>query len=184
MRKLALALGTVLFAVGAAAQTPAPGFSRAPACLTSAEARGLVQFVMPALVEGLARKCRGRLTEDAFLRTGGASALAQRLRRDGEASWPVAKRAIEKITGDPVPTPFGERFSMRVAEGTAASRVLEQFDAEDCRETSTLVGALSPLPAANVADAMSAILALGARKDPDAPLRICAAPASASVGQR
>jgi len=173
VKRFVLGLATGLFAFSAAAQTPGPGFSSAKPCLTPAEARGLVQFIMPALVDGLARQCRGQLASNAFLRTDGALALSARLRRDGEASWPVAKRAIEKITGDQVPTPFGERFSMRVAEGTAAGRVLEQFDRGDCWETSTLVGALSPLPSANVADAMSAILALGARKDPDAPFRIC-----------
>lgn len=184
MRRVLALAGVAMLTMGAQtperSPSPAPGFSQPRAsqpqrpCLTPEEARGLVQFILPAVVDGLARQCRGALPSSAYLRSQATGDLSDRLRRDGEPSWPVARRAMEKLQGRELPTPLGEGFTKRVAEGTAAEIVLREFDRADCRETSALVGGLAPLPSANMADVFASILAIGARKEPDAPLRICA----------
>lgn len=174
-----------LATTGAAAQAPAPkpGFSSGPAsrpCLSPIEAKELATFVLPGLVEGLASRCRGSLGRDAFLRTSANAALAQRLRRDGAPSWPVAKSAIEKLNGNRLPGLFGESFIKTVAEGAAADIVLRPFDRSDCGATNELVAGLAPLPSSNFSSVIAALIALGADSaDENAPLRICTAPIAA-----
>ena len=175
----------LLAASAASAQTPAPqpGFdaprgsaSQRP-CLTPDEARGLATFVLPGLVDGLARRCRGRLAGDAFLRTSDASALSRRLRVDGAGSWPVARDAIEKLNGSRLPSFLGDRFLRATAEGAAADIVLEEFDRSDCGAMDGLVAGLAPLPSSNFSGVIASLIALGGdRAGAGAPLRICAAP--------
>lgn len=189
MRRLLIL--TALVASAGAAQTPAPqpGFATpatkaagadARPCLTPTEARNLATFVLPGLVEGLAGRCRRSLGPDAFLRRDEASALVQRLRRDAAPSWPVARQAIEKLTGgDRLPGLFGERFIMGVAESTAADLTLKQFDKADCGSVDDLVAGLAPLPSSNFSSVISALIALsGGSSGDDAPLRICTAPST------
>lgn len=172
---------TLLAATCASAQTPAPqpGFSPPPRqrpCLTPAEAKGLATFVLPGLVDDLAQRCRGTLARDAFLRQPASGALSQRLRRDGASSWPVAKGAIEKLSGDRLPTFLGDKLIMGFAEATAADLTLRDFDKADCGAVNDLVEGLAPLPSANFSSAIAAIISLGANSaDESAPLRICTA---------
>lgn len=179
-RILALSL---LLATAGAAQTPSPrpGFSPpAPPrpCLTPVEAKELATFILPGLVDGLASRCRGSLGRDAFLRQPANDALAERLRRDGAPSWPVARSAIEKLSGNRLPGVLGERFLRTAAESTAADLVLRDFDKADCGAANDLVSGLAPLPSANFSQAIAALIALGAdAADDNAPLRLCPVPA-------
>lgn len=179
-RVLALSL---LLATAGEAQTPSPrpGFSpSAPArpCLTPVEAKELATFILPGLIDGLAARCRGSLGRDSYLRQPANEALAERLRRDGAPSWPVARSAIEKLSGNRLPGVLGERFLKAAAEATAADLVLRDFDRSDCGAANDLVSGLAPLPSANFSQAIAALIALGADKaDENAPLRICPAPA-------
>lgn len=178
----------LLAATTAAAQVPPPssaqpGFtpSRPAAqqrpCLTPTEARGLATFILPGLIDGLAQRCRGSLAREAFLRQSAADTLAKRLRRDAAPSWPVARSAIEKLNGERLPTLFGDRFIMGLAEPTAADLVLRDFDKADCTAADDLVAGLAPLPSANFSGVIAALIALGAdAADDKAPVRICPAP--------
>ena len=191
--KQAIAL-VLVAATSAAAQVPAPsapatqtvepqpGFSRPAAarqrpCLTSVEAKGLATFILPGLVEGLAQRCRGTLGRDAYLRTAATQTLSERLRRDADPSWPVAKAAIEKLNGgDRLPGFFGEQFIKTMAESTAADLTLREFDKSDCSAANDLVAGLAPLPSSNFSSVIAAIIALGAdAADAKSPLRICPA---------
>lgn len=176
-------------AVTATAKAPAPqpGFTPAPKaaparpCVSREEARALTAFVLPAVVDGLGAKCRGTLARTAYLRSEKAETLSDRLRRDGGASWPVAKRAIEKLTGSRLPTPLGERVTMSFAEGAAADMILRQFEPADCADADRIVSGLAPLPSANFSDVFATILILAAREDPKNQLKICPLPAPAAT---
>ena len=160
--------------------TPTPGFevrrdaARQLPCLKPDEARGLATFVLPGLLDGLAQRCRGSLSRDAYLRQPAATLLSDRLRTDAAPSWPLARAGIEKLNGSRLPTLFGERFVRSAAEGIAADLVLKDFDRTDCGAVDGLVSNLAPLPSANMSNAVAALIALGAgRVGDDAPLRIC-----------
>jgi len=178
---------TLLLAMTAAAQTlppapsPQPGFEtrrgqpRQRPCLTPPEAKALATFVLPGLVDGLAKRCERTLPREAFLRQSDTRALAERLRRDAAPSWPAARLAIEKLNGARLPSFLGDRFLMNAAEGTAADLVLQDFDHKDCGALNDLVTGLAPLPSANFSSVIAALIALGGdgAAGADAPLRIC-----------
>lgn len=189
-RMIALAL---LTGTSAAAQAPPPrpGFSTpaprtaARPCLTPAEAKGLATFILPGLVDGLASRCRASLPRAAFLRQLPATTLAQRLRRDGEASWPVAKAAIEKLNGERLPGLFGQRFLMGMAEGMAADLVLRDLDKTDCGPANDLVEFLAPLPSPSFSSVIASLIALGGDSEDDkSPVRICPAPQVPAASSR
>lgn len=162
----------LLTAATTAAQTPQPGFARERPCLTAAEAKALATFVLPGLVDGLAERCRGSLPREAYLRGAPASALSDRLRREAAPHWPLARASIEKLNGEKLPTLFGDRLVRIMAEGIAADLTLKEFERADCAAASELVGGLAPLPSANFAAVVSALIALGA-DEKDGPIRIC-----------
>lgn len=175
-----LAIVGVMSATVATTQTsPTPGFYRSHVtaqrpCLSPEQARGLSTFVLPGLIEGLAERCRGSLGRDAFLRQPATAILSQRLRADAMPSWPVAKSAIETLNGSRLPGIFGDRFIRNVAEGTATDLVLKDFDRADCGAMDGLVSGLAPLPSANFASVITALVALGGgREGEEAPVRIC-----------
>lgn len=183
---------TLLLATTAAAQTlpPAPsppGFEarrsqpRQRPCLTPLEAKALATFVLPGLVDGLAKRCERALPREAFLRQPDTRVLAERLRRDAAPSWPAARLAIEKLNGSRLPSFLGDRFLMNAAESTAADLVLQDFDRKDCGALDDLVTGLAPLPSANFSSVIAALIALGGdgAAGADAPLRICPATAPA-----
>lgn len=182
----ALIVLVFLTAATASAQTPSPQPGFEPArpqvgqrpCLTPSEAKALATFVLPGLVDGLARRCRGTLASSAYLRQPAAEVLARRLRRDAAPSWPAARAAIEKLNGSRLPTLFGDRFIMGIAESTASDLVLQRFDRADCGSIDDLVSGLAPLPSPNFSNVIAALIALGGDQaaGADAPLRICPAP--------
>lgn len=160
------------------AQTSPMSGPRRP-CLAPEEARSLATFVLPGIIDGLAKRCRGSLSRDAYLRKPDVDLLSARLRGDASASWPSAKLAMEKLGGSRLPTLFGDGFIRDMAEATAADLVLKDFDKADCGAVDGLVAGLAPLPSANFSNVMAALIALGGgREGEDAPLRICPAAAT------
>lgn len=162
---LALATTTAQTSSGSGPQRP---------CLTAEEARSLATFVLPGIIDGLAKRCRGSLDRNAYLRQPDADLLSARLRRDAASSWPSAKLAMEKLGGTRLPTLFGDGFIRNMAEATAADLVLKDFERADCGAIDGLIAGLAPLPSANFSNVMAALIALGGgRESADAPLRIC-----------
>jgi hypothetical protein len=153
-----------------------PGFTPPPPakpCLTRAEAATLSVFFLPSLIEGAASRCRSVLPADAFLRSG-SKALADRLRRERGDDWPRVKPLIERISGEELPTLFGEETTMKMAEGGAVTAILAAFDKKDCETMDMAFDAIAPLPAENFGKVMVMLFEFGAKKEEaNVPFRIC-----------
>ena len=127
---------------------------------------------MPALIEGMARKCAPVLPRGAFL-TGPHRTLSERLRGTNDARWPRAKAAIEKVQGQKLPSLFGEEFTRKAAEATVTGMALKEVETKDCGMASELLGTVAPLPADNFGRLFPLLLEIGAKDEERAPFRIC-----------
>ena len=90
--------GMKLLAALVAVAMPGAAMAQAQACLQPKEAEDLVVFVLPSLMDGMARKCGPLLPRSAALTVSGAS-LAERYRPDADIAWPSAKTAFVKLSG-------------------------------------------------------------------------------------
>ncbi|MDB5683770.1 MAG: hypothetical protein JWM75_1468 [Sphingomonas bacterium] len=177
-----LACALMLPAAASAAQPAEPGFS-APSrvdgaragdrpCLSEREMQAVVTWLVPDAIDGLARKCRGRLTGRAFLPASGA-ALANRYREDAGAAADEGRRALRRIAGDTPLSLFGDDFtSALIVEGA-----LDRIDPEDCGTADRMVALLSPLPLSSLGEITALLVASGLRNNrgKPAPVQLCKA---------
>jgi len=165
--------------VAAALIAQQPGFSSPAAkpCLTRAEAAAMGGYFMPAIIDGVARKCTPVLSKTAFL-AGQHRPLSARLRQSQAGQWPRAKAAIEKVSGKKLPSIFGEEFTQKMAESIVTEMVVKEVATADCGKVSELVGSVAPLPAENFGRLFSALMELDDSDDARKPFRMCPAGAA------
>lgn len=147
--------------------------SAAEPCLQPREAEDLVVFVLPALMEAMARKCSPLLPANATLSRSG-TALSMRYRPESSAAWPSAKLAFDKISGGDTLSFLSEDVNRAVIEQASSAAIVAEFKAKDCTMVDRFVGALSPLPARNVAQLVSLFMEIGGKEE-KSPMNICPA---------
>jgi hypothetical protein len=144
-------------------------------CLTAPEARALFTFIIPEAVEGVAAKCKAALPATAFLPSSSAATVAK-FREAAKGGWPAARAAFLKIGG-----PAKEADLMaKMSDATLQPFVSEAFAGvvandvkpADCRKIDRFVAALAPIPPSNVADLITALIALVGEKKGD-DLKLC-----------
>lgn len=147
--------------------------SAAEPCLQPREAEDLVVFVLPSLMEAMARKCSSLLPANATLSRSG-TVLSLRYRPESNAAWPSAKLAFDKISGGDALAFFNDDVNRAVIEQATSAAIVEEFKAKDCNMIDRFVGALSPLPARNVAQLVSLFMEVGGKEE-KLPMNICPA---------
>lgn len=178
----ALTLGMVALSLPAAAiaQTAAP-----KPCVTVAEAKGLVSFALPDLIQTVSKSCAPSLGGNAYL-TRNSADIISRYRAVGEANWPIAKAAIIKIAGED-----GKMMSALPDEATKAligagisSELSKAVKPGSCQMISETMEQLAPLPAANVGNLVGIILGAVAnskKNGTNSKLNICPTTALATT---
>lgn len=164
--RLAKAALAGLFAMGSAASAAQP-------CLQPLEAEDLVVFVLPALTEAMARKCGPMLPAGATLSRSG-TALAARYRTDSNAAWPNARVAFGKISGGETLSFLSDEVNRKIIEEASSAAIVADFKSKDCATVDRFMGALSPLPARNVAQLVALFMEIG-QKEGRSPMSICPA---------
>ena len=147
--------------------------SAAEPCLQSREAEDLVVFMLPSLMDAAARKCGPLLPANATLSRSGA-ALSMRYRPESNAAWPSAKLAFNKISGGDTLSFLSDDVNRAVIEQASSAAIVAEFKATDCNMVDRFVGALSPLPARNVAQLVSLFMEIGDKAE-QSPMNICPA---------
>ena len=150
---------------------PQTAAAQADACLTRQEVKTLVAFATPSMLDATAKKCAAALPADAFLRTG-VAAMVERLRIEGRAETGAIIPVIEKLAGEKMPAGLSEETTQGLVRDVVGAEVAKDIDPKNCGAINELASALSPLPAANIASLMLAILELGG-SDKKSPFRIC-----------
>jgi len=146
-----------------------------PACLEKAQPTAVQMTMAPPFIEGASERCSSFLPAGAFLRTGGA-ALAARL--TWEASIPPGQlmAASTRIAGK-APAKLSDATMALVFHDVVKSELVRQLKASDRAIFDEMAEAIAPLPAANVAQVIGAIIALAPDTGDKTGLRICRADA-------
>lgn len=144
MRKVAAAVSIGLFAsqpaLAAAAEKP---------CITAEEMHAGITYLLPALVEGVQKKCAAALPKDAYLATKGVSlvdsykALARP--ESPELTSLIAKIGMPKDIPASATKPMAEMVSLMVV-----SKLQEDLKTDICPPVDRALALLDPLPAANM----------------------------------
>jgi hypothetical protein len=161
---MALVLGS------AATAATQPG---ARPCLQPREAEDLAIFILPSLIEGMARKCQVMLPAGATLARSGA-AIAGRYRAESNAAWPNAKIAFGRLSGENSLNFLSEEVLRVVIEEATSAAIVADFKPKDCTMANRFVDILEPLPARNMGQLVALLLESGAGKD-KSDMRICTA---------
>ncbi len=161
-----------LMAVGGAGVAHAQATLPVSGCLYRAEAEAVSVFVLPALVEGVARKCRASLPADAKLTTN-ATALAARYRPESSSAWPEARAAFARLSDDSITDLFGEDVNRAMIETSVSSLIIEQIALQDCGRIDQAIDALTPLPARNLGKLVAIAMDSLASRGRPLPIRLC-----------
>lgn len=149
---------------------PAAAIAQDAKCVSRAESRAVVANLMPALLTSAAQRCAP--LGSRYL-AANAPSLTQRLAAHGEASWPVARRAIEKIGGNPLPD---NPTLIELGRQALATGITGKMDANACTAIDQLAEQLAPLPPENFANVFALFLEMGVNADKKAAIKVCPAP--------
>jgi hypothetical protein len=134
-------------------------------CIPRAQAAQMATALVPSLIDSAAASCRAHLPAGAFL-GGGSSALSERLRSETASHRASAVAMVLQLTGQTL----AQGVDQETMIGTFAAGLTHGLDAPQCRGASEMLEALSPLPTANVAQAIGAALGLAlAQSGEDGP---------------
>ncbi|MGB7406665.1 MAG: hypothetical protein WA906_13330 [Pacificimonas sp.] len=168
MLKTLIMAATVAALPGAAvAQSEAAGRS----CVSPEESRAVVANLLPDILKQSAISCRAQIGEDNWLTRDGAS-FAMDLEPLADRAWPDAKRALERIAGNPLPD---DPAMLAIGRSVIAAGIATNLDAGACDTVSRLTAELAPLPPANFAGVFALFLELGIAENADVPFRVCRA---------
>ncbi len=171
MRRLALAAMLAACPGVAAAQ-------QAATCVPQAQASALVTFALPTLVTQVAQRCRSELPPNSYL-VANAGALADRLRPDADAAWPMARRAIadlfSRFLSQPMPSDMNGDMIRLLVEPALGALLAKQVHHEDCATADMAVAAVAPLSGQALGRLAALLAAVADRKGTGIAgvLRVC-----------
>lgn len=155
---LAALMAMLCASAAQAAQSAAPA-----ACLTEAEASGVITFILPSMLTSLETRCRDSLPRQSALSTVGLD-MAQRMKPDAERAWPTAKAAIGKLSNNAqLPSFLGDSVLKPLLEAAMVAGIVETVKPESCETVDRFVDALSPLPADKLADLITLLIDAGTK---------------------
>jgi hypothetical protein len=132
----------------------------AQSCLTVIEAQQLVQVALPDVVTSVGDKCASVLPRTSFLAVNKAD-ISSRYRKDADSAWPGAKSAAVKLAGESkFFSILPDSAARSVVTGMVTLGVGEKVKVEQCAAFDRLFAAVAPLPTANIASFMIAVVEL------------------------
>ena len=148
------------------AGTPAPG----QPCMTPAELRGMVAYVVPSAMTTLIERCRPGLPAGASLLGRGGQLVAE-FEAGRAAAFPLARRAFAKFsdTGDKNTTAImltmPEETLRPIVDDALSSKLVGAIAVKNCADIDRIFATLEPLPASNFIDLFTQVVTIGARDD-------------------
>ena len=169
MRKTMIG-GAVAFALfsSSMAQAAAPA-----ACITLAEARGLIAYMAPGAIHKLGEACSAHVGRGDYLNAG-LPALEQRYAAGRDAAWPMARAAIAKFAGQGQESIDFSKLSDEAIRPLADEIITSKMDfkltAAECLDAQDIAAALDPIAPDDAFALVMAIVGVVARKDKSMPI--------------
>ena len=160
-----LSLSAALLALPSAATAQIAG----AACLSRAEAEGLMTYALPGVVRSLSTKCAATLPATAPLILGG-TVTAGRYQPEADRAWPIAKSAFDKLAGAKMSDLLGDTATQKLLAATITTGVVSKVKLADCAAIDRILDLLQPLPTTNMVMLATALIEFGKK---DSPIKVC-----------
>lgn len=141
-------------------------------CMTPAELRGMVAYMLPTAMGSLVERCRPALAPGAALLTRGPQ-LVSELEAGQSTAFPMARRAFAKFSdkGDnktsDLMLALPEASLKPIIEAALSQELTSSIKAKDCPDIDRVFGTLQPLPAGNFIDFFVEVITIGVRDNKD-----------------
>ncbi len=142
----------------------------APVCLSRAEARAVLTYSLPQVIDGTAKRCRQALPADAFLTTHGQQ-VVQRYSGNRDQYWPQARSAFLKLSSQrdasmaSIAGQLPDETLKPLVDATVSGLVAQSIHLESCDQIDLAIDLLSPLPPQNTAGLIALFIELAAKAD-------------------
>ena len=139
-------------------------------CMSPAELRGMVAYVLPSAMSTLIERCRPGLPKGASLLGRGGQLLAE-FEAGRAAAFPLARQAFAKFsdTGDKNTTAImltmPDETLRPIVDDTLATKLVGSIAVKDCADIDQVFATLTPMPASNFIDLITQVVTIGARDD-------------------
>lgn len=146
--------------IGPLLMVAATGAQAAGPCVPRDQAEAMIGAVAPAVIDGMATRCRSVLPPQSFLATASGS-LASRIRSEIRPDWRKARAAIDQTSGEKLPEMLSDDTIAAIVEPIVRDMIVAELPTKDCATADRLLGLLAPLPAANMVGLVVALIELG-----------------------
>jgi hypothetical protein len=153
----------------------APGAARAQDCMSRQEVADVFVFSAPVLIEAAANKCKAALPPGAFLSTR-ATALASRLRGEGQGSGAAIARFIRGVGGKDLPEGISPETLQSLTRDILGTMITNDIKPADCGKVDALIEAIAPLPARNIGMMIASLIDLTTKPGEESPFKTCPDP--------
>ena len=145
-------------------------------CMTPAELRGMVAYMLPSAMGSVVERCRPALAAGAPLLTRGPQ-LVSELEAGQSAAFPMARRAFAKFSdkGDQktaaLMLALPEASLKPIIEMALSQELTSSIKVANCPDIDRVFRTLQPLPASNFVDFFTEVITIGVRDNKD--MTIC-----------
>ena len=159
------AAALALLATGQLAQA-AP----AKPCMSQAELRGMVAFVLPSVMNSVVEKCRSSLPAGSAMLTRGVQLVGE-LQAGQSAAFPMARIAFAKFSADGKDDASDLFLSMPesslkpIIEGAITQELTSSVKVKDCPDFDRVFGTMQPMGASNFVELFTQVITIAARDD-------------------
>ena len=152
----------------ALAALPGVAMAQTDQCLTSAEGQAVIGNLMPDLVTALGKRCASFDSTSYIVRKAGT--LSVRFMPHANASWPAARSALIRMSGNNLPD---NETMLALGRTLISTTIANEMKAPECSTVSRLTQQLEPLPPANFANVVALFVEAGARTQKNSQLKFC-----------
>jgi len=168
--KSAAALAVLTLTLSQAAEAK----KKAGECITEGEVVDLLRYSMPSVIEGVAQKCRERLSPTGFIATS-ADAMIARYSEGRDQAWPGARTAFAKLSDSKdsreIVDALNDNALQPLVSEAISELMVDEVKPESCSEAEHLLQATNNIAPENFASLLGALfLLVSGPKDKDLPI--------------